>query len=95
VYTPPSRMLLAHASPPHLLVSALDGALTLPEVHHLALTITKDLDLNVVSLLNELLNKHLVGQNNTQGSGANRTHDSHGATTMTLHKTQLLLLQET
>jgi hypothetical protein len=28
-------------------------------VHHLALAVTKDLNLNVVGLLNELLNKHL------------------------------------
>ena len=43
----------------HLLVPALNGALPLPQVHHLALPVTKDLNLNVVGLLNELLNEHL------------------------------------
>jgi hypothetical protein len=50
----------AAAAPPHLLVPALDGALALPQVHHLALPITKDLHLNVVRLLDVLLNKHLA-----------------------------------
>jgi hypothetical protein len=41
------------------LVPALDGALSLPQVHNNSLSITKNLHFNVMGLLNELLNKHL------------------------------------
>jgi hypothetical protein len=46
----------------HLLVAALDGALPLPQVHHLALAVAKDLHLNVVTPLDVLLDKHLGEQ---------------------------------
>jgi hypothetical protein len=47
------------APAPHFLVPALDGALSLAEVHHLAPAVAKDLHLDVVRLLDELLHKHL------------------------------------
>jgi hypothetical protein len=43
----------------HLLVAALDAALALPQVHHLALAVAEDLHLNVVAAPDVLLNKHL------------------------------------
>lgn len=40
-------------------MAALDGALPLPQMNHVALAITKDLDLDVVAALDVLLNEHL------------------------------------
>jgi hypothetical protein len=44
----------------HLLVSTLDRALTLPQIHAVAVTITQYLDLDVAGLFNKLFDEDAV-----------------------------------
>ena len=53
----------------HFLVTALDRAVTLPEIDDIAVGITEYLNLNVPRTLNKLLNKHPVVTKAIQGFG--------------------------
>jgi len=61
----------------HLLVAALDGAVTLPQVHRIALAVADDLDLNVARPVDEALDEDGAVAEGRLGLGGRRLEEGH------------------